>query len=431
MTDLRKGHRAAKIRHGPATLEEHRLVVVDVSHQEDPVAEAGQQLVHRRPVERRAGHRALEAFHHAHLVALGLEPPDDPRAGVGEALVVEVHGVLGGEHAAQPVRARLLKQREHGGLRRRVRARREVAEDLVHVEQRPQAARARLRAHPGEHLVQQDGYEEHALGLGQVRDGQDRDARLALGCVEHPLDVKGLPFHPRREAGRRDQVVERHGQAEAVLRRVERLQVEHADLVERRLLDFADDGGDVQVAAFAPGPVEEVGQQDMLAALDGVGVDAEKAEQARDRGQDTVAEGGGVLRDNFRRRGEGAQDLEGASGRVAGRVDREIGGLLHAPDPLTVLAPLGQALPPGLRRTRRIIVGRHPFAGGLTLVHPRPEIGRRERREGQQQVAEVALGIDGDRGHAVDGGLFEQGEAQAGLAAAGHAQDHGVRRQVA
>ena len=50
--------------------------------------------------------------------------------------------------------------------------------------------------------------------------------------------------------------------------------------------------------------------------------------------------------------------------------------------------------------------------------------------KGEQQVAEVALGIDGDDRDAVDGGFFEQRQAEARLAAAGHADAHGVGGEV-
>ena len=50
--------------------------------------------------------------------------------------------------------------------------------------------------------------------------------------------------------------------------------------------------------------------------------------------------------------------------------------------------------------------------------------------EGQQQVGQVALGVDDDGRHAVDGRLLEQVDAQAGLAAAGHADKHGMGDQV-
>ena len=48
----------------------------------------------------------------------------------------------------------------------------------------------------------------------------------------------------------------------------------------------------------------------------------------------------------------------------------------------------------------------------------------------QQQVAQVALGIDDNRRDAVQGGLFEQADAQSGLARAGHAGHHPVGGQV-
>ena len=60
----------------------------------------------------------------------------------------------------------------------------------------------------------------------------------------------------------------------------------------------------------------------------------------------------------------------------------------------------------------------------------RGEILGRELRKREQQIAEIALGIDDDRGDAVDGRFFEQRQAEARLAAAGHADADGVRGQV-
>ena len=77
-------------------------------------------------------------------VLLGLQLAHQPHAHVGEALVVEVDGVLRREHDADALRARLLQQREQRPLGRRVgRMRREVAEDLVHVDERAQLATCR------------------------------------------------------------------------------------------------------------------------------------------------------------------------------------------------------------------------------------------------------------------------------------------------
>src|SRR5262249_49216401 len=55
----------------------------------------------------------------------------------------------------------------------------------------------------------------------------------------------------------------------------------------------------------------------------------------------------------------------------------------------------------------------------------------REIREGQEEVPEVSLGVDQDGGNPVDRGLLDQRQAEAGLAAARHADAHRVRHEVA
>jgi hypothetical protein len=52
-------------------------------------------------------------------------------------------------------------------------------------------------------------------------------------------------------------------------------------------------------------------------------------------------------------------------------------------------------------------------------------------RKRQQQVAEIALRVDADGRNAVDAGLFEQREAEAGLAAACHPDADCMRREIA
>ena len=79
----------------------------------------------------------------------------------------------------------------------------------------------------------------------------------------------GLALHPGAEARRREQVVEPHGELEALLGRIERLEVEDADARHRRRLDRLDQRGQVEVASLAPGGVEDGRDQDVLAALDG------------------------------------------------------------------------------------------------------------------------------------------------------------------
>ena len=67
----------------------------------------------------------------------------------------------------------------------------------------------------------------------------------------------------------------------------------------------------------------------------------------------------------------------------------------------------------------------------FVFVDPGTEIAGRQRRERQQQVAEIALRIDRDDRHAVDRRLFDEREAQPGLAAAGHPGADCMRHKIA
>ena len=131
------GQRAREVGQHPARAEYDGLVLVHVVQQEAALTEPGDRALHNLFVKV-ARRGALEALHYAGLVALGLEAPDEPCPRVGQALVVEVDGILRCEHEAYAVSARLLQQGQEQFLRRRVRDRRHVAEDLVHVENRAQ-----------------------------------------------------------------------------------------------------------------------------------------------------------------------------------------------------------------------------------------------------------------------------------------------------
>ena len=130
------------------------------------------------------------------------------------------------------------------------------------------------------------------------------------------------------------------------------------------------------------------------------------------------------------RGGEGAQNRNGQAGFTAWCVDREIRGTAQPRDACTILAPRSEALAPALRLLACEVVCRDAGAPRLVFVDPRPEIFLREVREGQQQVRDIPLRIDGDHGHAVDCGLFDQGKAQPGLATPRHADADAVRHEV-
>ncbi len=130
------------------------------------------------------------------------------------------------------------------------------------------------------------------------------------------------------------------------------------------------------------------------------------------------------------RRREGLDDRQRPAGGAARCVEREVGGGAEPFDARAVLTPFSQARRPfrclgGGKRLRRL-AGPARFVG----IDPRREIRRRQARECEQQVAEVALRIDRDHGDAVDRRFFDQADAKTGLAAAGHAGDHGVRDEV-
>ncbi len=95
-----------------------------------------------------------------------------------------------------------------------------------------------------------------------------------------------------------------------------------------------------------------------------------------------------------------------------------------------VFVPVGQAVRPQLGLLRGEGLGGEAVARRVGGVDPRREVTRREIGKRQQQVREVALRIDGEHRHAVDGRFLDQSDAEAGLAAAGHAHADRVRDEV-
>ncbi len=261
-------------------------------------------------------------------------------------------------------------------------------------------------------------------------DGEDGDAGFAGGGVEQPLDVEGFAFGPGGEAGGGGQVVELYGEGEAVLGGEEGIEGKGADAVQAGVLDGVDEVDQGQVASGAPFAVHEVGEEDVLARLDGVGVDANEGEQAGDGSRDAVAHGGGIVGQFRRGGGQRGEDGEGASGWRAGGIDGEFGGGAEAGDAVAVLSPGGEALAPGFGGLSGELVGRDLFARGFVFIHPGAEVGGGELGEGEQEVAHVAFGINDESGDAVNGGFLDDANAEAGFAGAGHADADGVGGEV-
>ena len=70
------------------------------------------------------------------------------------------------------------------------------------------------------------------------------------------------------------------------------------------------------------------------------------------------------------------------------------------------------------------------FSRAASSVDPRSEIARRQIGKRQQQIAQIAFRIDRDRRNAVERGFLQNSQAKPRLAAAGHADANGVRREV-
>ena len=123
----------------------------------------------------------------------------------------------------------------------------------------------------------------------------------------------GGPVAHAANDGEASRPLSSHGERRAVLRREELVELEHAELADRRLLDHADERRQVEAAPAGPRVVDEVGQQDVLAARQRVGVDADEAEQPGDEALDLVADDLGVA--DVGRRLQRADDVRPARRR--------------------------------------------------------------------------------------------------------------------
>ena len=145
-------------------------------------------------------------------------------------------------------------------------------------------------------------------------------------------------------------------------------------------------------APLAPRVVHEVRQQDVLAARQRIGVDADQAEQAGDVALDLVGDRLGVAHvGGYLQRPD---DVQRHARLRAGRVDREVGLLAQRTDVGAAQTPAGEPLGPQRRLARGELVGRLTGVARLRLVDPRPEVGGSEGGKREAEVGEVALRID-------------------------------------
>ncbi len=259
-----RGEGSSEVAHRPARGEDLGHVPAGPLQHELPLGQAADRVADRADVDR--ARRRAHALEQPGLVPFGLQPADHPGPGVGDGLVVEVDGVLGGQHHADAEGPGLLHQRHDRLLGRRVGGGRHVAGHLVHVDEGPQVGGPALLAHPRDDLGEQERGHELALVLGEVRDRHDRGAGLAVGRPQEGSDVERGALGPGRERRGRQQAVEPESEGLPVGGREEGVQVEHAELAQRRLQHLADERREVEAASLAPRRLDEVGQEDELAA---------------------------------------------------------------------------------------------------------------------------------------------------------------------
>ena len=211
-------------------------------------------------------------------------------------------------------------------------------------------------------------------------------AGLPVGSVQQLADVQFLALHPGSKARGGQQVVERHHQLEALLGRVEGLQVENTDLLHRRILHIPDDRLQVQIFTVVPCPAEDRGKQNVLPALDSLGFYANQVEQAHHGRADSILEKFAVLQNSRLRRSKRLQDGDRKSGAAARRVHNKLRGLSQALDALAGLPPLLQTLFPQVGLLLGELLDGKTLTACLFLTHPRSEVLRLQFREGKQQI---------------------------------------------
>ena len=238
-------------------------------------------------------------------------------------------------------------------------------------------------------------------------------------------------MHPRLEGRRRDDLIERHRQFEAILLREKRIDIEHAQFIEGRVLHLQDNVFKRQIFALFPGILENIGDQHMLAIAHRFDIDPDQREQGGHNTADTLTVDFFIACPTFAGRLQRIQNTDRQSGVRAGRINAELRSAFHGSNAARHNTPTAKAVAPLLRHILRIFGRLHTGAASIIHIDPRREIFRAQFGKGQKQVSDVAFRIDHDRRNIIEHGFFKQRDTQAGFTAARHANDDRMSRQVA
>ena len=424
------GDRTAQVGEDPSGGEDPvPAAVVDVSHQELPGPQAGDGGVGLAPGAPRGSQ--VEPVQKPRLVPLGGEPAHAPEAGVGQRLVVEIHRVLGGHHQADAEGARLLEQGEHGRLGGRVGGmRREEAPHLIHGHHQAKRPRSGLATHPGDDLPQEEGGEHLPVLLAEVGGVKEGERGLPRRGGEEAVHGERRTLLPGREgrAGQ-ERVQPGHGLA-PLLRRIEGVDMEHAQLGERRMDEVAQDLGQARMLPRPPAVLEQVGQEDVGRALERVGVLPGPGEERGDRGGDPLPDDLGLGVPVQVGRIEPGEHVHRKAGVRSRGEEPEVGSLTQAPDAVDSARVPRHALAPAGGGPLGQLGHLDPLPPRLFGVHPGGEVGRSQVRKGQEEVGQISLGIHHHRGDPGQEALLQEPHQETGLPAPGHSHHHAVRGEI-
>lgn len=256
-------------------------------------------------------------------------------------------------------------------------------------------------------------------------------ARAAIFAIEQALNVKRLTLDPTLEGGRSEDVVELHGEIEAVILREEGFEVENAEFFKGGVLRLQNQFAEVEVAVSAPGIFKDIGKEDVFTRAHGVNVfQTDKAKKGGDGACNFLADNFFVaLPRNFgsTQRGE---DVDRDACIGAGGVDGEMGGIAEGLEAFFTNAPFFQPGGPGAGGIGGSFFDAFTRATRFVWIDPGLEVGGEQVGEVEEGVGDVAFRVDHEGGDVVEGGFFEQVDAEAGLARACHADDDGVGGEV-
>ncbi len=287
-----------------------------------------------------------------------------------------------------------------------------------------------MGAHPGHHFGEEQSDDELPLLLGEVGKVDHRGPGLPFGGGEERSHVQGRTLQPRGEGRGRHQPVEAHRQFGALLGREESVEFEDAQLAHRWVLHLGDEALQIEGATLPPRSLDDGGQQDVLRAGDGIGVDAGEDEERGHEALDLVAKALGVRIPVEVGHLQRADYVQWDAGGGAGSVDGVGGPGTQGAHALGAQVPRLQTRPPGIRGLGGELFRGQALALRFGGVHPGQEVLRPEGREVEQQVAHVPLGIDDEGRDTGEKGLLEGDHAETGLAGTGHAHDDPMSSEV-